>query len=179
MTEYSTDSHLNANCISIAEELEAHANSRAYTDEYANPLKAGDIRYEGSSIDEALAIADKLAADAKIEESDHEVVRDVFEVTKMVFDENLWDVTSDEIIKVSDPIDMKTVYRDVNSRNHKILAQQTRNRNNFRSYDKEEYTSCVYELVHRWILGSGLSDATISRAIDRVAKTFNCSSSSA
>ena len=33
MTEYSTDSHLNANCISIAEEIEAHANSRAYTDE--------------------------------------------------------------------------------------------------------------------------------------------------
>lgn len=33
MTEYSTDSHLNANCIRIAEEIEAHANSRAYTDE--------------------------------------------------------------------------------------------------------------------------------------------------
>ena len=33
MTEYTTDSHLNANCIRIAEELEAHANSRAYTDE--------------------------------------------------------------------------------------------------------------------------------------------------
>ena len=33
MTEYSTDSHLNANCIRIAEELEAHANGRAYTDE--------------------------------------------------------------------------------------------------------------------------------------------------
>lgn len=36
MTEYSTDSHLNANCISIAEEIEAHANSRAYTDEDGN-----------------------------------------------------------------------------------------------------------------------------------------------
>lgn len=33
MTEYTTDSHLNANCIRIAEELEAHANGRAYTDE--------------------------------------------------------------------------------------------------------------------------------------------------
>lgn len=33
MTEYSTDSHLNANCAFIAEELEAHANGRAYTDE--------------------------------------------------------------------------------------------------------------------------------------------------
>ena len=36
MTEYSTDSHLNANCISIAEEIEAHANSRAYEDEDGN-----------------------------------------------------------------------------------------------------------------------------------------------
>ena len=33
MTEYTTDSHLNANCIRIAEEIEAHANGRAYTDE--------------------------------------------------------------------------------------------------------------------------------------------------
>ena len=33
MTEYTTASHLNADCISIAEELEAHANGRAYTDE--------------------------------------------------------------------------------------------------------------------------------------------------
>ena len=33
MTEYTTASHLNAACISIAEELEAHANCRAYTDE--------------------------------------------------------------------------------------------------------------------------------------------------
>lgn len=33
MTEYTTDSHLNANCISIAEEIEAHANGRAYTDD--------------------------------------------------------------------------------------------------------------------------------------------------
>lgn len=33
MTEYTTDSHLNANCIRIAEELEAHANGRAYADE--------------------------------------------------------------------------------------------------------------------------------------------------
>ena len=33
MTEYSTDSHLNANCIRIAEEIEAHANGRAYADE--------------------------------------------------------------------------------------------------------------------------------------------------
>lgn len=32
MTEYTTDSHLNANCIRIAEELEAHAYSRAYND---------------------------------------------------------------------------------------------------------------------------------------------------
>ena len=30
MTEYTTDSNLNADCISIAEELEAHANGRAY-----------------------------------------------------------------------------------------------------------------------------------------------------
>lgn len=36
MTEYTTDSHLNAACIRIAEELEAHANSRAYTDEDGN-----------------------------------------------------------------------------------------------------------------------------------------------
>ena len=33
MTEYTTASHLNASCIRIAEELEAHANGRAYTDE--------------------------------------------------------------------------------------------------------------------------------------------------
>lgn len=33
MTEYTTDSHLNASCIRIAEEIEAHANSRAYTDD--------------------------------------------------------------------------------------------------------------------------------------------------
>lgn len=36
MTEYTTDSHLNANCIHISEEIEAHANSRAYTDENGN-----------------------------------------------------------------------------------------------------------------------------------------------
>ena len=36
MTEYTTDSHLKATCTSIAEELEAHANGRAYTDEYGN-----------------------------------------------------------------------------------------------------------------------------------------------
>ena len=36
MTEYTTDSHLNETCISIAEELEAHANGRAYTDEDGN-----------------------------------------------------------------------------------------------------------------------------------------------
>lgn len=33
MTEYSTNNHLAASCNLIAEELEAHANSRAYTDE--------------------------------------------------------------------------------------------------------------------------------------------------
>ena len=33
MTEYSTNNRLAANCIRIAEGLEAHANSRAYTDE--------------------------------------------------------------------------------------------------------------------------------------------------
>ena len=33
MTENTTDSHLNATCIRIAEELEAHANGRAYEDE--------------------------------------------------------------------------------------------------------------------------------------------------
>lgn len=33
MTEYTTDSYLNANCIRIAEELEAHASGRAYTDD--------------------------------------------------------------------------------------------------------------------------------------------------
>ena len=32
MTEYSTNSHLAASCNLIAEELEAHANGRAYTD---------------------------------------------------------------------------------------------------------------------------------------------------
>ena len=37
MTEYTTASHLNANCIRIAEELEAHANGSAYTD------KNGDV----------------------------------------------------------------------------------------------------------------------------------------
>lgn len=36
MTEYTTDSHLNANCIRIAEEIEAHTNSRAYEDEDGN-----------------------------------------------------------------------------------------------------------------------------------------------
>lgn len=36
MTEYTTDSHLKATCESIAEELEAHANGRAYTDEDRN-----------------------------------------------------------------------------------------------------------------------------------------------
>lgn len=33
MTEYTTDIHLNATCTSISEELEAHANGRAYADE--------------------------------------------------------------------------------------------------------------------------------------------------
>lgn len=33
MTEYTTDSYLNASCISIAEEIEAHANGGAYTDD--------------------------------------------------------------------------------------------------------------------------------------------------
>ena len=33
MNKYNTDSHLKANCTSIAEELEAHANGRAYEDE--------------------------------------------------------------------------------------------------------------------------------------------------
>lgn len=36
MTEYTTDSHLKATCTSIAEEIEAHANSRAYEDEDGN-----------------------------------------------------------------------------------------------------------------------------------------------
>ena len=36
MTEYSTNNRLAASCISIAEELEAHVNSRAYTDEDGN-----------------------------------------------------------------------------------------------------------------------------------------------
>lgn len=36
MTEYSTNSHLAASCNLIAEELEAHANSRAYTDKDGN-----------------------------------------------------------------------------------------------------------------------------------------------
>lgn len=36
MTEYTTDSHLKATCTSIAEELEAHANGRAYIDEDGN-----------------------------------------------------------------------------------------------------------------------------------------------
>ena len=36
MTEYTTYSHLNETCTSIAEEIEAHANGRAYTDEDGN-----------------------------------------------------------------------------------------------------------------------------------------------
>lgn len=36
MTEYTTDSHLNATCSIIAEEIEAHVNGRAYTDEDGN-----------------------------------------------------------------------------------------------------------------------------------------------
>lgn len=36
MTEYTTYSNLKATCTSIAEELEAHANGRAYTDEDGN-----------------------------------------------------------------------------------------------------------------------------------------------
>ena len=38
MTEYSTNNHLAANCIRIAEELEAHANGRAYEDEDGNVI---------------------------------------------------------------------------------------------------------------------------------------------
>lgn len=38
MTEYTTDSHLNASCNLIAEELEAHANGRAYTDINGNVI---------------------------------------------------------------------------------------------------------------------------------------------
>ncbi len=38
MNEYTTDSHLNANCTRIAEELEAHANGRAYTDENGSTI---------------------------------------------------------------------------------------------------------------------------------------------
>lgn len=36
MTEYSTNNRLAATCTSIAEEIEAHANSRAYEDEDGN-----------------------------------------------------------------------------------------------------------------------------------------------
>lgn len=36
MTEYTTNNHLAASCNLIAEEIEAHANSRAYTDEDGN-----------------------------------------------------------------------------------------------------------------------------------------------
>lgn len=36
MTEYTTYNHLAASCNLIAEELEAHANSRAYTDKDGN-----------------------------------------------------------------------------------------------------------------------------------------------
>lgn len=36
MTEYTTNTHLAASCNLIAEELEAHANSRAYEDEDGN-----------------------------------------------------------------------------------------------------------------------------------------------
>lgn len=38
MTEYTTNSHLSANCNLIAEELEAHANGRSYEDEYGNVI---------------------------------------------------------------------------------------------------------------------------------------------
>ena len=38
MNEYTTDNHLSASCILIAEELEAHANGRAYTDEDGNVI---------------------------------------------------------------------------------------------------------------------------------------------
>lgn len=38
MTEYTTDSHLSANCNLIAEELEAHANGRSYEDEDGNVI---------------------------------------------------------------------------------------------------------------------------------------------
>lgn len=54
MTEYTTDSHLNANCIRIAEEIEAHANGRAYTDENGDVVildseeePAGEMEYRG------------------------------------------------------------------------------------------------------------------------------------
>ena len=47
MTEYTTDSHLNATCSIIAEEIEAHVNGRAYTDEDGNhcdePLYTLDV----------------------------------------------------------------------------------------------------------------------------------------
>lgn len=36
MTEYTTNKHLAASCNLISEELEAHANSRAYTDKDGN-----------------------------------------------------------------------------------------------------------------------------------------------
>lgn len=54
MTEYTTDSHLNANCIRIAEEIEAHASGRAYTDENGDVVildseeePAGEMEYRG------------------------------------------------------------------------------------------------------------------------------------
>lgn len=65
MTEYSTDSHLNANCNLIAEELEAHANGRAYEDEDGNVIildseeePADEMEYRGlyDFIEDALDI---------------------------------------------------------------------------------------------------------------------------
>ena len=54
MTEYTTDSHLSANCIRIAEEIEAHASGRAYTDENGDVVildseeePAGEMEYRG------------------------------------------------------------------------------------------------------------------------------------
>ena len=66
MTEYSTDSHLNANCALIAEELEAHANGRAYNDENGDVIildgddePTDEMEYRGlyDFINDALDIA--------------------------------------------------------------------------------------------------------------------------
>lgn len=57
MDEYTIDSHLNANCIRIAEEIEAHANGRAYEDESGDYVTCDE---DGNPCDEPLYTLDVL-----------------------------------------------------------------------------------------------------------------------